>query len=248
VGVLAKTVREAGRLHSVLAQTSAAAAIEASEVRLAVPETYFVDDLDTATTRCWEFALESLTAAGVTLVPVSAGRLAARESTIGRAITCFEARIHLMPYLRHATGLEDDEIVAGIASPDVQALFTDSILPNGRASVSEHEYRLAMADRRALRDAFASALDASDAKALLFPTTPAVAQPLAGARSAVFETTIRNTVPGSVAGLPGITIPVPLDVTGGLPVGIALDALPGQDNEVVSMAAVLESALTQGAS
>ena len=57
-----------------------------------------------------------------------------------------------------------------------------------------------------------------------------------------FAAVIRNTDPGSNAGLPGITLPVGL-TSAGLPVGLEFDAPAGRDRELLSFAIALEELL-----
>ncbi len=56
-----------------------------------------------------------------------------------------------------------------------------------------------------------------------------------------FQTFIRNTDHGSVIGAPGISLPAGL--SDGLPVGIELDGLPGQDSALLAAAAAIETVL-----
>jgi Asp-tRNA(Asn)/Glu-tRNA(Gln) amidotransferase A subunit family amidase len=57
-----------------------------------------------------------------------------------------------------------------------------------------------------------------------------------------FATFIRNTDPGSNAGIPGISVPAGL-TRSGLPVGLELDAPHGADARLLSVAAAMERAL-----
>ena len=52
-------------------------------------------------------------------------------------------------------------------------------------------------------------------------------------------TYIQNTDPGSTAGLPGISLPIGLTKEG-LPVGLALDTLPGRDEKLLAIANAIE--------
>ena len=65
---------------------------------------------------------------------------------------------------------------------------------------------------------------------------------LNGRRVSTFATFIRNTDPGSVAGVPGISLPAGL-TQDGLPVGLALEGLPGADRRLLSIAAAVEMLL-----
>src|SRR5439155_14805982 len=73
-------------------------------------------------------------------------------------------------------------------------------------------------------------------RALVLATTPSVAVPQ-GPEASSFETFvrfIRNTDPGSNAGMPGLTIPAGLGPTTGLPVGVSLDGLPDSDERLLA--------------
>ena len=59
---------------------------------------------------------------------------------------------------------------------------------------------------------------------------------------ATFPTFIRNTDPGSIAGIPGISVPAGLSRVG-LPVGIELDGPAGSDRHLLGVARALEADL-----
>ena len=65
---------------------------------------------------------------------------------------------------------------------------------------------------------------------------------LSGQQMPMFPTLIRNTDPGSNAGLPGISIPVGLTASG-LPVGLELDGACGSDRHLLRVAAAIECVL-----
>lgn len=54
---------------------------------------------------------------------------------------------------------------------------------------------------------------------------------------------IRNTDPGSNAGLPGLTIPAGLGPTTGLPVGLSLDGPRGSDARLLAIGMAIETVL-----
>ena len=57
-----------------------------------------------------------------------------------------------------------------------------------------------------------------------------------------FGTFIRNTDPGSNAGIPGLSLPAGL-TAGGLPVGLELDGPLGSDARLISIALAFEAVL-----
>ncbi|MBA5735608.1 amidase, partial [Escherichia coli] len=65
---------------------------------------------------------------------------------------------------------------------------------------------------------------------------------LNGETVSVFQTYIRNTEPGSNAGVPGLTVPAGLTAAG-LPVGLALDGAAGTDRELIAVALQVERVL-----
>jgi Asp-tRNA(Asn)/Glu-tRNA(Gln) amidotransferase A subunit family amidase len=87
---------------------------------------------------------------------------------------------------------------------------------------------------------------------MIFPTTPLTTKriddikktlELNDASISTFKTLSRNTAPGSVAGLPGLTLPIGLSPTDGLPVGIAIDGPVNSDERLLSIALALEKIL-----
>jgi len=86
--------------------------------------------------------------------------------------------------------------------------------------------------------------------AIIFPTTPLTARnigedetvELNGTQVPVFPTYIRNTDLGSNIGAPGISLPC--GVSTDLPVGIELEGLPGDDQNLLNLAKSIEMTLT----
>jgi mandelamide amidase len=81
--------------------------------------------------------------------------------------------------------------------------------------------------------------------ALVGPTTPrvAVAQGPTASSLETFLTFIRNTDPGSNAGIPGLTIPAGLGPSTGLPVGLSLDGPRGSDERLLALGMAIEELL-----
>ena len=83
--------------------------------------------------------------------------------------------------------------------------------------------------------------------AIVFPTTPLPAAPIGddqettldGKKVPTFGIFIRNTDPGSNAGLPGLSLPIGL-TKNGLPVGLELDGPGGSDRELLAIGLAAE--------
>ena len=107
-------------------------------------------------------------------------------------------------------------------------------------------YQAAIKEARpALAQHFADTFAKNNIDALLAPTTPVVAVKQGPEASSLetFLRFIRNTDPGSNAGLPGLTIPAGLGPTTGLPVGLSLDGPRGSDVRLLSLGMAIESVL-----
>ena len=80
--------------------------------------------------------------------------------------------------------------------------------------------------------------------ALIGPTTPAVAATQGPEASSLptFLLFIRNTDPGSNAGVPGIQVPIALGVSTKLPVGLELDGPSGSDRRLLAIGMALDKA------
>ena len=99
-----------------------------------------------------------------------------------------------------------------------------------------------------LRQVFRDYFDSNDFDAMIFPTTVLPARPIENSMQTVelngeqvptFPTYIHNTDPGSIAALPGISLPVGLTAEG-LPVAIEIDGPENSDRQLLAIAATLE--------
>ena len=247
-GPMARTVADVALLDSAMTgydQTIAAA--DLSSVRLGVPA-YFWADLEAETRTLAESLLTALRARGATLIDVEIDRL--RELTAGMAapLTQYEIRRDLARYLlRHDTGLDLESLAAQVASPDVAAALAGGVLADPPPAADA--YRLAVErDRTALQRAYRRVFVAHELDALIFPTTIRPAgtfdeiEEIAhnGRMEPAFPVYVRNSEPGSLAGVPGLSIPIGL-TTDGLPVGIELDGPADSDRALLAIGLAIES-------
>ncbi|WP_246078745.1 amidase family protein [Modestobacter excelsi] len=251
-GVLATSVADVVLVDEIVTGETAPAP-SGRPLRLGVPRAGFYDDLHPEVAACTEQALERLAAGGVELVEVQVVDAHALDAECGFPIVFFEVARDLPAYLATLPGPESAltlaDVLAQVASPDVRGALEAA----ASGAVTDELYRQAMATRDRLRAAYTAALRPAGAArldALVYPTVPLPAPPIGddetteldGRQVPVFLTTIRNTGPGSTAGMPALSLPA--GTTGaGLPIGLSLEGLPGEDVTLLASAHQVETAL-----
>ena len=251
-GPMAQTVADVALLDAVVTGGTAAGSAPLSTVRLGVYRAYFFRDLDADVRAVTERALDRLRQAGATIVEVDMPDLSRLNDAASFPVALYEAYDDLKAYLaRYETGRTVEQVAAMIASKDVKATYDGLVVPrklpapNGLVEAAPL-YRAAMEQARpALRRHFAETFRRYSVDALIGPTTPRVAD-LQRPEASSLETFllfIRNTDPGSNAGIPGLTIPAGLGPTTGLPVGISLDGPPYSDSRLLAIGRAIEGVL-----
>ena len=250
-GPIANDVATAALLDSIMAGEAATPlpAVDLASMRLGVPRGYFYEGLSSHVAATMERTLAALETAGVTLVEADIDDLAALNAATGFPIVLYETQQLLPPYFAaHSTAKTVDDILASIASPDVRGVIGDAL----GGAIDADTYHAALTQHRpALQAAYADYFARHQVDAVIFPTTPVEAQPIDtsldtvtidGNEAPTFLTYIRNTDPGSNAGIPGISLPA-ATAPGAIPVGVELDGPPGSDRELLAMAAAIERLL-----
>jgi mandelamide amidase len=192
-------------------------------------------------------SLEVLQAAGVELVEADIENLGALNAAVGFPVVLYETNLLLREYLLiHRPDLSIEDFLDSIASPDVKAVVGDALA----GVIDEATYQAAVTEHRAaLQAAYQDYFEGHAVSAVIFPTTPIEAQPIAtslemvtlnGASAPTFMTYIRNTDPGSNAGVPGISLPA-LVTEPGPPVGLELDGPRGSDRDLLALALAVEA-------
>ncbi len=217
-------------------------------LRIGVPRKPFWENLDAELEKICEGALRRLTDAGVVLVDVDMSEEASLDAEAGFPIALYETVIDLNSYLaEHETGLDFAGLVAKVASPDVKGILQSLI---GAGAMPEPAYRKALQQRAALQETYSRHFREHGIAAIFFPTTPAPAAKIGedetfmlnGKAAPTFATFIRNTGPGSVGGIPGISLPAGITAAG-LPIGMELSGPAGSDQQILAIAAAIEPLL-----
>jgi indoleacetamide hydrolase len=189
------------------------------------------------------------------MVDVDLVGLAELSAKAGFPIALYEAARDIPAYLQ-ATGIREvggvtlADIAAQVASPDVKgamkAVVGDAAAADYEAAIRQHRPRMQALYARYFAD---NRLDGA-----MFPTVivPPPTIDLVNGSSTLsinggppvdtFLTSIRNTDPGSVTGVPGVSLPAGL-TAGGLPVGLALDGPIGSDRRLLGMGLAIEALL-----
>jgi indoleacetamide hydrolase len=251
VGPMGRSVADVALLDAVITGTPLATAVPLRGLRIGVPASFWAG-LDAQVAAVMAAARGKLQAAGVVFVEVDMPTLAEVNAKVSFQLALHEPIADIPAYLA-ATGVSGitlADVAAGIASPDVKgafgAILADAFGKDYDAAMRTHRPRL-----RSLYDGYfrSAVLDA-----MLFPTTiaPAPLIDLAngsgkvsingGAPADTFGTFIRNTDPGSNAGIPGLALPAGL-TSGGLPVGLELDGPVGSDARLLGIGLSIEALL-----
>jgi Asp-tRNA(Asn)/Glu-tRNA(Gln) amidotransferase A subunit family amidase len=252
VGPMAQTVADVALLDSVVMRGTVPAVASLAGVRLGVDRGYFFADLDADTKSVIDAALDKLRGAGVTIVEVEMPDLKKLNDAVSFPVALYEAYDDLKAYLdKFQTGKTVEQVAAAITSKDVKATYDGLVVPrklpgpNGVVDAAPI-YRAAISEARpALLKHFVDTFEKYAVEALLAPTTPSVAV-AQGPEASSFETFlrfIRNTDPGSNAGIPGLTIPAGLGPTTRMPVGLSLDGLRDSDERLLAIGMAIEKLL-----
>ncbi len=247
---LARCVADCVLLDGIVAGSATSlSAISLKGLRLGVPRGYFWEDLDTEVETILADALARLSAAGAVLVEGDIEDVAALDAAAGFPIALYEFVTDFNRYLaEHATGLDFAAVAAQVKSPMVKTVVDGLV---GADAVPEPVYREALIKHRpVLQNAYRRYFEELGVAAMVFPTTPLAAAKIGedetvilnGRPAPTLPTYIRNLAPGSAAGLPGLSVPAGM-TRAGLPVGIAIDAPQGADQDLLTIGLALEQLL-----
>jgi len=170
------------------------------------------------------------------------------DAAIGFTIALYELPRMLDAYLEsEALDIRFPELVRQAGSPDVAAII--KAIADGTGAMSELAYGAAMSQgRRKLMASYSDYFDTQGVDAVVFPTTPMPATRISDGDEVVlngrsvptFTTMVRNTGPGSNAGIPGVSLPIGL-TNCGLPVGLGIDGRRGRDRDLLALALSMEA-------
>lgn len=244
-GLHARTVADVRHLDRIITRSPSAPDRPLHHARIGVLRSRFAD-IDPDIAEAGSRMLERLSEAGVTVIDVHIPDDIASGGGAGIELVLYESQ----RLIAARAGEQADarvrfaDVVAKIASADVRGL-AEMIATN---PLSAEAYEAARAVRWDLRRRYAAAFEESGADALVAPSC-AVLPPrigedefveLNGAEVPVFATVTRNTAPGTVAGVPMLTIPAGRSRTG-LPIGMTFEGGFFADDALLSLGAQIEA-------
>ena len=253
-GVFAHTVADVALVDGVITGQADLPALTLSELRLGVPRRDFFDKVEPAVREAIEHALERIRAAGATLVEMEL------VATDGRSVhqlaefaafplVAFETLHNFEKNLKDLdapySSLTISDIAAQVASPDVKGVLEHMIAE----PISVELYAQTLEAKQLILETYENAFTALELDAIVYPLVGFVAPTIGGSSVTIngeelphFQTSIRNTDPGSTSGQPGLTIPVPV-ASGAMPVGLGIEGPVNSDRRLLSVSALLEGAI-----
>jgi mandelamide amidase len=259
VAPIAQTIDDLALLDSVLTGETAPLVERDSMPRLGVPSSYRSGPCDRATIEAFEATLDRLASRGVAIVEVPNFPLEGAERDVGMPIIGYEFRRDLPRYLaNYHPSCTVEKLVEQVTSSDVRHFFRRYVLGKPLTEVTEEAYQTAFTmGRSELRGRYRRAFRTYQLDALALPTTPRRAMSVHGGgrelgtlpagvptlNAYAADVYTRHTAPGSLVGLPGLTLPVRTD--DGLPMGLALDGSPCGDRHLLAIGKQLEALLAE---
>jgi Asp-tRNA(Asn)/Glu-tRNA(Gln) amidotransferase A subunit family amidase len=251
IGPMGRTVADVALLDSVITGSARATPTPLRGTRLGIPMALW-SGLDRDLEVVVNAARTSLAEAGVVFVDADIAGLFDLNGKVSFPLALHEPIADFPAYLK-ASGIEGvtlADIAAQIASPDVEGAF-GAIVADAFGAAYDDAISV---QRPALQKLYASYFRDNNLDGILFPTTvaPAVAidadkgsgeMSLNGDKPVpTFNTLIRNTDPGSNAGIPGLSLFAGM-ARGGLPVGLEIDGPVGSDGKLLGLGLSIESVL-----
>ena len=251
VGPMGRTVADVALLDSVITGTPRAMAAPLRGKRFSVPASLW-GGLDRDVENVMKAARQKLEGAGAVFVEADVVGLFEQNAKVSFPVALHEPIADFPAYLKTSQidGITLADIAAKIASPDVKGAF---------GAITADAFGAAYQDaisvqRPALQKMYEDYFGDNNLDGILFPTTIAPAPPIDAAKGSgemsinggapvpTFDTMIRNTDPGSNAGIPGLSLFAGM-TPGGLPVGLEIDGPVGSDAKLLGLGLSIEAIL-----
>jgi mandelamide amidase len=251
VGPMGRTVADVALLDSVITGSPLAVAEPLRGKRFGIPASFW-SGLDRDVENVMKAARQKLEGAGAVFVETDIVGLFEQNAKVSFPVALHEPITDFPVYLETSQidGITLADIAAQIASPDVKGAF---------GAITADAFGAAYQDaisvqRPALQKMYEDYFRGNNLDGMLFPTTIAPAPLIdavkgsgemsinGGALAPTFDIMIRNTDPGSNAGIPGLSLFAGM-TPGGLPVGLEIDGPVGSDAKLLGLGMSIEAVL-----
>lgn len=243
-GLIARSVDDLMLLDSVLTDEWTMPEMGGHRLRLGIPGDYFLSELEASVASAVDEEFKRLESCGFVLVEAPPPDFAAVVSEAAGPIRAWELPRSIAEYLEACgTSVRFDDVVSGIAGTYVREEFTDALKDINAPGLSEaYQYVLTEVLPRH-RKCYREYLNENNFAAIVFPTIPMaptklcdnVTTLLNGSPISIWHT-MRNTLPATFYGAPGISVPF-ARTPSGLPLGLEFDGAPGADRALLNVAA-----------
>jgi mandelamide amidase len=253
-GVFARSVEDCVLVDQIVTGAPAAeleARIDLKGIRFAFAPRHYRNPVNPEVEAQFRAALLRLADAGAEIVEIDLGEdFQALALHTTWSLFFRETKASLSEFLeRHAIPVTFEDLHEGLRA-GVKEAWDHFVIPGAPGYLSEQAYHALSADRLAVKERMSEIFTRHGAHALVIPTTPCTApkvdrqtQFTVGGQEVDFRVLANNTIPASAAGLPGVSLPIGPD-SHGLPIGLELDGLEGEDRALLGLAARVEKILS----
>lgn len=241
-GFMARSVADVALLDEIVCGEEETPPLALEGLRVGLPKEHYFADLDGRVAAVIDAELERLRGLGVRFVEIDPSGFLTEVRSTTVPIMAWELPRDLARYL-DAAGLDLDveTVVDAVASPYVKSEL-EKILERAEDPELADRYRRAVDEiLPGLRRAYRSRFREHEISAIAFPTAPLAPVPVGENDTVVVDgeqvsvwRTLRNTVPASLLGAPGLSLPAGRTEEG-LPVGLELDGPPGADRTLLAV-------------
>lgn len=248
-GLLARSVEDCILLDRIVTRSEHASAHrdDLEGLRFAHAPRQHLDLINAEVARQFDAMLRRLRDAGAEITEIDLGAdFAAITERATWRIFFHETMDAVAGFLRdHDVPTTFDDILDQL-KPDLKNAWQHLVVPSG-AGYSRAEYDAALSvDRPEIQRRFDAAFASAGPDGILFPTTPRTAPEIAqqskfriGDREVGDLVLAKNTIGGSLAGLPGISLPMGVDAND-LPIGLEIDGPRHHDSRLLDIARRVE--------
>ena len=234
IGPLCRTVADAALAHRVITGAAPTEAVNTRSLKLAVPESYFLEELDDDVAQVFDQAVNKLRDHDIDIEPVKLDEAKERDHIFPRIVPP-ELLSALTPETFNTTRQQMDSVTAERAAFGLTVGAVDYLSAKQR----HREIKAITADRLQPYDGW------------LCPTNPFTAiridQVDDGSLYDRAMQASRNTMPVNLFGMCAITLPIAqLAPADQLPVGLQLVCAANQDSRLLEIASALEQIVGQG--